>query len=561
MISLLEKRPILTIITVIGVMLLPHLDMLEVTIMEARNFITAREMLTDGHWILTTMNGEARYEKPPLPTWITAISASIFGVKSVWAMRFPAVLMVMLLGSMIYALSLKFELPQRQSLLNSLISVTSLYVVLIIFEAPWDIYTHAFMLAGIYFVVKGLQNSRVTGKTYHWIGAALGIGASILSKGPVSLYVLFLPFMIAYLAVFRKDIATKNWLPYTLTLVCGLLIGFSWYLYVRYVDPETFARVATKETGNWSSYNVRPFYYYWSFFIQSGLWTIPAFISLLYPFMKTRVSNLKVYRFTLLWVLCSVVLLSIIPEKKSRYLMPVLIPLALNSGFYISYLVRQFKELKDWREIVPVYFNFGILGVALLLVGILLSVLGWSTTHFTTIYALPSFFIMVASLGVLYFLKKKDVYRSIIAVVCGLVVAVPFVLYVHKEARTVLWDLQAGKIRTVTDSSEEVVFNSFAAFTSRHPQLPIYGLNDATPEMIWIYGDKIPRLLDGDEVKMLPKESAFYLLEFYDAPSQVAATFPKARVAYQGVLDLNTASNQQRDYKSRRVAKVFLIEH
>lgn len=542
-------------------MLLPHLAMLEVTIMEARNFITAREMLTDGHWILTTMNGEARYEKPPLPTWLTAISASIFGVKSVWAMRFPAVLMVMLLGSMIYTLSLKFELSHRQSLLNSLISVTSLYVVLIIFEAPWDIYAHAFMLAGIYFVVQGLQNSRVTSKTYHWVGAALGIGASILSKGPVSLYVLFLPFMIAYLAVYRKDVAPKNWLPYTLTLVCGLLIGFSWYLYVRYADPETFASVAAKETGNWSSYNVRPFYYYWSFFIQSGLWTIPAFISLLYPFMKTRVSSLKVYRFTMLWVLCSVVLLSIIPEKKSRYLMPVLIPLALNSGFYISYLVRQFKELKDWREIVPVYFNFGILGVALLLVGISLSVLGWSTTHFTTVYALPSFFIMVASLGVFYFLKKKDVYRSIIAVVCGLVVAVPFVLYVHKEARAVLWDLQAGEIGAVTDSSEEVVFNSFAAFTSRHPQYPIYGLNDATPEMIWIYGDKIPRLLDGDEVKMLPKESAFYLLEFYDALSQVTATFPKARVAYQGVLDLNTASNQQRDYTSRRVAKVFLIEH
>ncbi len=60
----------------------PHLDVVEVNIMEARNFITAREMLDYGNWIQTTMNLEPRYEKPPLPTWLTALSGSIFGMKS-----------------------------------------------------------------------------------------------------------------------------------------------------------------------------------------------------------------------------------------------------------------------------------------------------------------------------------------------------------------------------------------------------------------------------------------------------------------------------------------------
>ena len=35
--------------------------------MEARNFIVAREMLTEGNWLLTTMNDVPRYEKPPFP--------------------------------------------------------------------------------------------------------------------------------------------------------------------------------------------------------------------------------------------------------------------------------------------------------------------------------------------------------------------------------------------------------------------------------------------------------------------------------------------------------------
>ena len=72
-----------------------HLEVMPVTIMEARNFISAREMLTDGNWILTTMNDVSRYQKPPLPTWFSAISASIFGIKNEIAYRLPVSLMAL----------------------------------------------------------------------------------------------------------------------------------------------------------------------------------------------------------------------------------------------------------------------------------------------------------------------------------------------------------------------------------------------------------------------------------------------------------------------------------
>lgn len=41
-------------------------------IMETRNLETAREMAEGGSWLVPTMNGEIRLEKPPLPTWIAA---------------------------------------------------------------------------------------------------------------------------------------------------------------------------------------------------------------------------------------------------------------------------------------------------------------------------------------------------------------------------------------------------------------------------------------------------------------------------------------------------------
>ncbi|NND50776.1 MAG: glycosyltransferase, partial [Flavobacteriaceae bacterium] len=70
MIKYIERHPIWTIIVVVVLMLGVSFQFLDVTIMEARNFITAREMLSDDNWVLTTMNGEPRYQKPPFPSWM-----------------------------------------------------------------------------------------------------------------------------------------------------------------------------------------------------------------------------------------------------------------------------------------------------------------------------------------------------------------------------------------------------------------------------------------------------------------------------------------------------------
>ena len=88
----LRNRPFLLLTLICIAIFITHLDALLVNIMEARNFVTAREMLQDSNWLLTTLNGEPRYQKPPLPTWLTAGSGFLFGIKSVFAMRLPAAL-------------------------------------------------------------------------------------------------------------------------------------------------------------------------------------------------------------------------------------------------------------------------------------------------------------------------------------------------------------------------------------------------------------------------------------------------------------------------------------
>ena len=533
MIKLIEKYPIVSLLLFVIVMLGFTIDAIPVTIMEARNFISAREMLTDNNWILTTMNGEARYEKPPLPTWITAIFGSLFGIKSVLALRWPTLLFITSIGISIYHLSKTLELTKSHSLINGFIALTSFYVIGITIEAPWDIYTHGFMLMALYQLFLLFQS----GKTpiISSLLFVLFLAGSVLSKGPVSLYVLFLSFVIAYGIAFKIKGSALHFLKLISLLVFGIVLGGWWYFHVRVADPETFARITERETSNWSSYNVRPFYYYWSFFVQSGLWTIPALISLLYPYMKSRVSNLKAYRFSFFWTIIAVILLSIIPEKKSRYLMPVLIPLAINIGFYIEYLIREFKTIKDKKETIPVYFQFGLIGAIALLFWVSGFFLGIDFTGFILVrFIVSSIVLAVIGFFIFKYLKAKNIkvtfYLSIAFMLCIGLLSLPLAKYQSQEN-----------------------YNPISKISSDN--ISLYTLDGVSPELIYNYGDKIPSIKTNEGI-IIPEEKQFRLLTTTSKPEEIEELSKLYKIEFVETFDLNFSS---RDYKSRLVNQLYML--
>jgi len=536
MIKYIEKYPILSLLLFVLIMLGFTIDVLPVTIMEARNFISAREMLTDDNWILTTMNGEARYQKPPLPTWITAVFGYLFGIKSVLALRAPALLFLASIGISTFLLSKKLELTKSHSLINGFIAVTSFYIIGITVEGPWDIYTHGFMLMALYQLFQMFKNEKTS--ILHSLLFVLFIAGSVLSKGPVSLYVLFLPFVIAYGIAFKFKGNALHFLKLISLLVFGIVLGGWWYIHARIADPETFTAITKRETSNWSSYNVRPFYYYWSFFVQSGLWTIPALISLLYPYLKSRVSNLKGYRFSFFWVIIAVVLLSIIPEKKSRYLMPVLIPLAVNIGFYIDYLIHEFKNLKSKKETIPVYFQFGLIGS----IAVLFWIVWFYSSSFLTGVILIRFIItsvVLLAIGILIFkkLKAKKI-KTVFYLTIGFMLAVGLIA------------LPISKIHKQHDYKAISEFNAI--------NIPLYHLGGVSPEIIYNYGDKIPGIR-ADDGFILPAEKQFGLLTEKINPEAVEPLSMIYKIKFMETYDLNTASKNTRGYKNRLVKHLYIL--
>lgn len=514
-----------------------NLDAIFINIMEARNFITAREMITDGNWIFTTINDLPRYQKPPLPTWLTAFSGMVFGLDSLFGLRFPAAIMGLIGVLMTYGISLKITGEKRFAFLAGLIALTSFHIIFSGRDGQWDIFTHGFMLVSIYYLIKLFKEP-----IRHYLYAViigLFFGFSFLSKGPVSLYAMLLPFLIAYGVVFK--FSKGRIFPILLSILVAAIVSGSWSLYVYFYDTRAVTEITALEAGRWINYNVRPFYYYWSFVAQSGLWTIPAFVALLYPYLKDKVFHKKGYQFSLLWTLAAVILLSIIPEKKSRYLLPVLFPLAINTAFYVEYLFRSFSKLKA-KETWPVYFHFGLIA----LIGIAFPVAGYlyfgeSLQNSYFWFVLTA--ILLFAIGLIMFLNlfRKNIQRVFYASIVFIFTVICFGLPLAKE------------INPNTDYRGPEILNTHIQTLN----VPVYEFYNFAPELIWEYGKPIPVLYDGNQYQLPEVERFLLLVENSERELQeVKNTFSEYQIQKIDSIDVNPVNKKKR----RLMREVYYVE-
>lgn len=295
-------------------------------IMESRNIVTAREMVSDGNWLVPTMNGELRLEKPPLPTWVAGVTERLCP-DSLTAQRVAPGIMGCLWVACLFLLVRRMSGRDDLAVATVVVFLTCYNVVLMGRSATWDIYCHAFMMAAIYCLTRALYE-----RHHYWrrfLLAGLFMGLSFLSKGPVSFYALLLPYLVM-LAFVRPCPSMKGkWLAFAVMLVVMLAVGGWWYVYLLVAHPAEVSAVIHKETGAWTGHNVRPWYYYWRFFLEMGAWAVLMAAALAVPYWKSHITLKRDYKLAMIWALASLVLLSLMPEKKTRYLLPSLAPCSI----------------------------------------------------------------------------------------------------------------------------------------------------------------------------------------------------------------------------------------
>lgn len=330
-------------------------DSLQTDIMESRNLVTANEMVEYHNWLVPTMNGDLRLEKPPLPTWVAA-AIQIVAPDSIKAQRAAAGAMGALWALFFF---LTVEAVTRRSDiagLSTIIFLTCYSVVLMGRTATWDIYCHAFMQGAVWLLFKIFYISPCAkGHRKIWLFFAAGLlmGLSFLSKGPVSFFALLLPFLIAC-AFYGRPHGRYSGPGIIVMLATLVVVSAWWYVYIYLFHTDLATAVLHKESGAWIGHNVRPWWYYWRYFLETGAWSLLTVAALLAPLFVHGLRGRKDFVFAVVWMFASVVLLSCMPEKKTRYLLPVMAPCAMSVGIFLKYIKAKWTTFKGGRLIFKI---------------------------------------------------------------------------------------------------------------------------------------------------------------------------------------------------------------
>ncbi len=441
--------------------LVPLVHVFGTGIMEARNLISAQSMALDGDWLIPHLYTEIRLNKPPLPVWLTVPVFLLDSDPSPLALHIPVILVTALLGVFCFDLHRLLCGESRANFYAGLVSASMLMTIKLGTANSWDIYSVVFMTGSL---AAMLQTGR------GWLAAGtLCMAASILSKGPVQLYTMLLPFLLASL-LFRRAV---SWRRLAFILIGGGLLGSLWYLYVWLAVPHVAEVVARGEVSAWSNRHTAPFWFYLSFPAFAGAWALPALAGL----GGRRISRGEEadewanHKFLLCWFGLSLLLLSLVPEKKERYMMPALVPYALQTAVVLRYWVRGLKEgslTRLERNIVRVHIGAGTLAAA--------GICGFIAYSHQTFLAYALLFALLALLIGRYGLKRPE---RVVPVTCLLLFCAVFAAFRMGSARPVVQSIAP------TCSLEEL---------HRLPQmagLPFYSLDGISPVEEWEVGRDI----------------------------------------------------------------------
>jgi|GEM_PF-764642 4-amino-4-deoxy-L-arabinose transferase-like glycosyltransferase len=416
------KMEVLFIPIVLFISVFLYCDRLPVDQMESRNFITAREILMNGSWLLPTLEGNLRIAKPPLPTWITALAMKWEGTDAnLIVNRIPAGICALLLALFTYLIALRVSRDRGVAATTLLVLATSYLFMVTARQNEWDIYAHASMAGAIWALLEAFM--RKEGKNLFFLLFSLFMVISFYSKGPVAYWGMLLTFMISYvIACGTKDLRENKWGLLWGFILCVLLCTL-WPAYVYLNTPHVAKAVALRESDAWFTRNIQPIWFYVTHMYKiMGIWLPLLLCGLVAPFIEKDwkpEEKLFVY-----WFILILVSLSVFPEKRMRYILPAVVPGSIVS----TIVIYRLREASGWPWRLIYGVSYTIAGV--LLVGAAASLVYFSAHRVPAILgAIPLAIVGVALLYESVTRKTKNAHIMAIAGVClSIVFLLPMIL-------------------------------------------------------------------------------------------------------------------------------------
>ncbi len=336
---------------------------------EARVLETARQMQGSGLTgrLVPQLNGRPRLQKPPLAYWLADAAYAVFGV-GVAAGRLPFAMAMWLTAGLTYRIGShhfgrRAGLVAMGGVLGCVIGAR--YGLL----AETDALSMLFVTAATYAYWRGVDAMPSFGRCARWFHlAAVATALAILSKGPPAAFPFL--FFAGYVCLTRRWRALWWWLkcgaPITL-----IALAVPWFVYIAVaVKDDTIVRelkVVTLGGGHRG-----PFVNYFAYLAIDLLpWT--AMAAMAACFAAKRFRRDPRLGALVLWTLAILVPLCIAGQKQRHYLMPILPPLMLLTGWYIDRAMRS-RDTSIHRKFIDAMM--AVTSIALIVAGVAVPVVG-----------------------------------------------------------------------------------------------------------------------------------------------------------------------------------------
>jgi 4-amino-4-deoxy-L-arabinose transferase-like glycosyltransferase len=359
--------------------------------MESLNVATAQEIRRTGNWLVPTLQGELRVNKPPLETWLTAVAISDHTFRAIssddlqerergfrwlaWEVRWTALLSGCLTLLITFAIG-RIIFDAATGLVSMAIMASSLLFLRFDRYATTDVLLSFFVAATILLLLIGVLQKR------WWIGlvgGGIALALAMMAKGPMALLQSAIPIAIFAAWRWRSKKSDAENLPRSSIgkpLLVGtlafLVIGLSWYLLVWRIHPDVLGNWNSELTGYEDAAAVHASHWYTYFCLIPYMtpWLV-FFIAAI--FAAWRRHNERGVLLLLL-LLTPLVVMSFFHDKYPRYLLPMLPAAALLVGQLVTETLRKkiwsrwdrFLNLSHWVTLAIVGIGFPIAAAGLI---------------------------------------------------------------------------------------------------------------------------------------------------------------------------------------------------
>ncbi len=330
---------------------------------EGRYAEMAREMVATGDWITLRLNGLKYFEKPPLQTWMNAITFKLFGLGE-WQARLWTGLCG-LLGVVLVAFTGSRIFSPRIGFYAALVLGSSFLWAGLGHINTLDMNLSGMMTIALSALLLAQRGDISYRDQRNWMLLCwAGMALSVLSKGLIG---LLIPGAVLVLyTLFSRDWSIWKRLHLTLGLTLFFLITTPWFVLISLRNPEflqfffiheQFQRFTSKIHNRYG-----PPYYFVPILILGIVPWLGALFQSLWNSVRERskASGFQPKKMLLIWSIFIFVFFSISDSKLPSYILPIFPALALLIACQLDNASNKSVQASAWLLLL-----LAVIGLAL----------------------------------------------------------------------------------------------------------------------------------------------------------------------------------------------------